>query len=687
MRLSLLMLIACCSTKVSFAWQTSQQDSAAKLDEVVVTAFYGNAKWESLPAAIATINREGLQKISPVTLVSSFNTIPGVRMEERSPASYRLSFRGSLLRSPFGVRNIKVYWNDFPLTDGGGNTYLNLLSVQQLSGAELLKGPAASVYGAGTGGALLLRSVDTFSLQSTHHFEAGLLGGSYGLLQQQAGWQYSNQTFHSSLQQVHTQSDGYRQQSAMRRDGLQWNGAFSFKQQQLKFLLFYTNLYYQTPGGITLAQMQQDPQLARQPAGNLPGAVQQKTAIYNSTFFAGISHEAALSDVWQLKSFVTANATRFRNPFITNYEKRAEDNLGAGFHFSFHPRRSPGMLQWVSGAEWLYNRSAIDDYGNRAGVQDTVQFKDKVHAAQWFLFTQASYRPGAKWDITAGLSLNNQSYSFIRLSDPSPVEQRRQINAVLTPRIALSYRLKPGVTIYALIAKGFSPPTQAELRPADRNYHGDLNAEQGWNYEAGIKGYALNRRLQFDVAAYYFRLQDAIVRRVNSAGAEYFVNAGGAVQKGVEALLRYRLPLRPQGFINQLQVWSSYSYQPYYFEGYKQGTIDYSGNTLTGVPRNGWVSGLDLETKNGLYSAVSLNATSSLPLTDANDVYAAAYQLLQWKAGYRWKKNGRILHFFAGVDNLLNQVYSLGNDINAVGKRFYNPAPGRNFFAGVQYSF
>jgi TonB-dependent Receptor Plug Domain len=154
MRLSLLMLIACCSTKVSFAWQTSQQDSAAKLDEVVVTAFYGNAKWESLPAAIATINREGLQKISPVTLVSSFNTIPGVRMEERSPASYRLSFRGSLLRSPFGVRNIKVYWNDFPLTDGGGNTYLNLLSVQQLSGAELLKGPAASVYGAGTGGAL-----------------------------------------------------------------------------------------------------------------------------------------------------------------------------------------------------------------------------------------------------------------------------------------------------------------------------------------------------------------------------------------------------------------------------------------------------------------------------------------------------------------------------------------------------
>ncbi|MEJ0103149.1 MAG: hypothetical protein WDO19_11585 [Bacteroidota bacterium] len=41
------------------------------------------------------------------------NNTPGVRMEERSPGSYRLNLRGSTLRSPFGVRNVKVYlgWN------------------------------------------------------------------------------------------------------------------------------------------------------------------------------------------------------------------------------------------------------------------------------------------------------------------------------------------------------------------------------------------------------------------------------------------------------------------------------------------------------------------------------------------------------------------------------------------------
>ncbi|HAK10944.1 MAG TPA: hypothetical protein DCO78_02310, partial [Chitinophagaceae bacterium] len=60
--------------------------------------------------------------------------------------------RGSLLRSPFGVRNTKIYLNDFILSDAGGNTYLNLLALTQLQQIEIIKGPAASMYGTGTGG-------------------------------------------------------------------------------------------------------------------------------------------------------------------------------------------------------------------------------------------------------------------------------------------------------------------------------------------------------------------------------------------------------------------------------------------------------------------------------------------------------------------------------------------------------
>jgi iron complex outermembrane receptor protein len=41
----------------------------------------------------------------------------------------------------------------------------------------------------------------------------------------------------------------------------------------------------------------------------------------------------------------------------------------------------------------------------------------------------------------------------------------------------------------------------------------------------------------------------------------------------------------------------------------------------------------------------------------------------------------------AGVDNLLDQKYSLGNDINGFGGRYYNAAPGRNYYVALLIQF
>jgi iron complex outermembrane receptor protein len=61
---------------------------------------------------------------------------------------------------------------------------------------------------------------------------------------------------------------------------------------------------------------------------------------------------------------------------------------------------------------------------------------------------------------------------------------------------------------------------------------------------------------------------------------------------------------------------------------------------------------------------------------------------LQAKIG--WKRQLRSslgLELFAGADNLLNEQYSLGNDINAFGKRYYNPSPINNYFGGLIVNF
>src|ERR1700744_5017210 len=129
----------------------------ARLANIIIHGFESGQRLSETPSAVGYVSRGDMLRTAGTSLLPAVNTIPGVRMEERSPQSFRLSIRGSLLRSPFGVRNIKVYWDDMPLTDAGGNTYINVLAMNTLWGIEVLKGPGGSMYGANTGGVVLLR--------------------------------------------------------------------------------------------------------------------------------------------------------------------------------------------------------------------------------------------------------------------------------------------------------------------------------------------------------------------------------------------------------------------------------------------------------------------------------------------------------------------------------------------------
>jgi iron complex outermembrane recepter protein len=650
------------------------------LNNVVVTAFYNNTNWKDAPVPISSLSQKKLQQFSASSLVPIINTIAGVRMEERSPGSYRFSIRGSLLRSPFGVRNVKVYYNGLPLSDGGGNTYLNLVELNTLTSVEILKGPASSVYGANTGGALLLKSELPFTTKKQNSFIAGLSGGSYNMLQQNITWQQQQKNSSLQLQQSHQQSSGYREQSAMRKDVLQFSGTTQFKKQQMHFLLFYTDLFYQIPGGLTLAQLNTNATWARQATATLPSAVQQQTAVYNKTLFTGVQHSYTINNAFATQVGANASATWFANPFITNYEKRKEINVGFTARFVYKHK----FVQWITGVEWLNNNSSIDNYGNKQGLQDTLQYKDKVFANQWFGYSQLQLTV-SKVNIAVGVSINQQLYSYKRLSSATPSNfLHSSSNIVAAPRVTFLYKLAKNISTYAIVSKGFSPPSLAEVHPSDGNFYSSLQPEFGYNYEVGIKGYANSNRLQFDASAYYFSLQKAIVKRNNADGSEYFVNAGNTKQKGVELWWQYHIIENKKHFLSALTFYNSNSFQPYKFSNYSVGTTDYTGNALTGVPEKIVVVGIEAETKSKLMLNVIFNYTSSLPLNDANTDFVSDYKLLQAKLSYHFMLHQIKINVFAGADNLLNESYSLGNDINAAGKRYYNAAPTLNFFAGIK---
>ncbi len=652
------------------------------LPEVKLQTFKYNKNWLEIPSSIALLDTNKLQQISNYSLLPSMNSIPGVRMEERSPESYRLSIRGSLLRSPFGVRNMKVYWNSLPISDGGGNTYLNLIEISQLSSIEVAKDAGSSMYGAGKKGLLLMETKLNYTQIPTNTISASVFGGYYGTLQEKGAWGYLSRKMTSKLMISHHESDGYRIESASHKDNLTWIGSFKMDKHQIDVISFYTHLFYQTPGGITLDSMLKNPKLSRPAVGKLPSAVQAHSSIDNSTAFAGLHDAYQISDNWSSDLAFVTNHTDYKNPFITNYETRNETNYNGNVQLIYQKKMKSINIKWISGGEILANHSKIEDYGNVNGRPDTVQFKDNIYSNQSFLFTQFQFTKG-KWSLETGISANNESFRFKRLTDGSSGFTNKESFNMAT-RLSIGYQFMPSLLLYGVLSKGYSSPSIAELRPSSRVFNTTLQAEYGWNSELGIKGGLYNHRLLFDVNYYHLHLQQAIIAHTNTDGSQSFINAGNTMQDGVEVYLQYHLLKQPFGIIKGINISESYSYQPYKFLDYQLGTTNFSGNHLTGVPENIYVTTVSILFKKGYYLNINYNSVSSIPLTDANDVYAKAYHLLECRTGWKFNYHKTAFEIFARGNNLLNELYSLGNDINAAGKRFYNPSPPINFYGGFK---
>jgi len=649
--------------------EISMNDTSKVLAEIVVQAYQANRPLQEVPASLGVVTVTDLARFNTTSLLPAINTIPGVRMEERSPGSYRLSMRGSSLRSPFGVRNVKVYWNGLPFTDAGGNTYLNLFDFSSIQHAEIIKGPGSSLYGAGTGGVLLLKN----TVAATNALKASLAFGSFGLMRFQTAAQWRTKISSTTINYAHQQAAGYREHTAMDRNLVQAQSDFYLNNKNtLALNLLYSDLYYQTPGGLTRTQFEENPRQAR------PGATTQKAAVYNNTFFGGLSHEYEWNNKWLTQTGIYGSFTDFSNPTIRvgSYEVRQETGFGGRTNTSYS--FSKGKLSF--GAELQQEFSPVKNYQNLAGNKGNLLTHDELSFVTYFAFSQVELFLPWKVSLTAGASVNKLNVDFTRLSESPHVEESRNFDAILSPRLALLKKINDGLSVFVSYSSGYSTPTIQELYPATNTFDQNLNPERGNNLEAGVHGKFFRKTLQTDFTLYDFRLKDAIVLRRTTQDEDYFINAGGTIQRGAELYLGWTPAFSSA---THIKLWSSYTFNAYTFDEYVVDDQDHSGNDLTGTPQNILVTGIDLEVSKRLYANFTYTYTDRIPLNDGNTVYADAYHLLGGKAGFRNTFTTYSIDFFLGVDNALNQTYSLGNDLNAAGERYFNAAPTANFYAGI----
>jgi iron complex outermembrane recepter protein len=656
------------------------------LQEVVVKAYEQNRKLVEVGAPVSFLGKGALNRFGNTNVLPALNTIPGVRMEERSPGSYRLNIRGSSLRSPFGVRDIKIYWNEIPLTDPGGNTYLNQLGFYNFQSIEVIKGTAGSLYGAGIGGAVLINSMPGGPWQKGFGVDGS--GGSFNNLGLNLNVRLGDEDHRNMFSYSHQTSDGYRVQTKMRRDIASWETLVKAgPKQTLHAYLLYGDLFYQTPGALTLTEYMKDPHAARPPAGTQPGAVQAQAAIYQKNFTAGFSNEYHFSEHWQNITAVYGAYTDFTNPGIRVYELRQEPHFGGRTVFQYKTQMGSGSLQLNAGAEAQRGFFETRDYANKLGALDTLQTDDHTGNWQYNLFAQADLRMQGGWTLTAGASFNKSSYRITRLSVRPPIANTIDFENKIAPRIAILKQIFPEVSLYASAASGFSTPTVAEVEKSNGIIGPPLQPEDGIDYEIGARGSLFHDKFFFDVNAFFFHIQNAIVQRIDTNGVSYSINAGSTDQHGLETFLSYQLIDDPKTAFSNIRLSVSHTWHDFHYRNFNQVGVSYSGNRLPSVPPQTIVAMADIVTSVGFYANMTYTYADHIALNDANSAYAGSYNLLGGRIGFRKIVAGKFrMDVFAGADNLFNEQYSLGDDINAAAGRYYNSAPGINYFAGLSLS-
>lgn len=659
--------------------QETPSDTLKTLDSIKLRAFAMDKTIQAICIPVAVVDPEKFGQ-SKNSLLTALNTVPGVRMEERSPGSYRISIRGSSLRSPFGVRNIKVYWNDIAITDPGGNTYFNQFAANNFSYMEVVKGPTASMYGAGTGGLILLNSFGIWKPGYT--IEAN--GGSYGMMNLFGTLNWGEKENKNMLTVARQQSDGYRDHTVMHRNNFTWSGSLkSSRLTQTDFTLLYTDLDYQTPGALTLAEYTKDHRASRPAAGGFPSARNAKATVYQKNLLAGVSEKISISARVKNTTTVYFNYADFRNPTVRNYEERKEPSWGGRTNFNIRMYGNRQQVEINAGMEMQSGAFNTQVSKTKNGERDTLQTNDDINTTTSGIYGQISYTYHQHLNVFAGASTNYTHVTFKRVSSYPVKEQSKKYQAEVAPRIGISKDWDNRFIIFLSASRGFSPPTTAELLPSTGVISTNLEAEEGWNIETGFRGYFFKRSLHIEMTGFNFKLENALVPRRDAGGADYFVNAGSMKQQGLEFHGDYSTN-RLLPVFKLLYVSTDLSVNHFRYGDFIKDGTNFKGKKTPSVPAFAASAQVNAELAKGFYIKLGYYHAAKIYLNDANTAAADPYTIMNLKAGWKKKFNKSYsLNLFAGSENLLDEKYSLGNDINAAGGRYYNAASGRIFYGGV----
>lgn len=635
------------------------------------------------PAPVMKLHPEDLQRDDNLTITPALNRIPGVYMQSGTLSTNRISIRGIGSRSPFGTAKIRAYLDEIPLTSGVGETSLEDIDLSLLQEVEIFKGPTASVYGAGLGGLIHLKSLNIQENQRSSAYLQGQVG-SFGLLRNVIGVKLNSNKAQLHFNYNFTKSNGYRDNNRYDRDGFTALGKFNVIKNGITTLLAnYNRVKGFIPSSLSKTDFDNNPKKAATIWANIKGYEEYDKLLI------GLSHQQSFSQSFSNTTSIFATSRDAYEPRPFGILDENSLALGARTRVDFNTKNN---IKYSLGGEVFaekYDWQNFQLLRNADGSvsPDTLLQDNKENRFYYNVFAEAEWRSN-RWTINAGVNVNQTNYQLDDqlLKDGNDLSGEYNFKTIVSPRIGIVYRPKDNINVYGTVSHGFSPPTLEETLTPSGAINRDIQPEQGWNFEIGSRGSNIGGRFSYELTFYTMQIKDLLVARRTDIGQFVGVNAGKTTHNGIETYLHYAI-------LNNkaLQIFTGYTFADYKFDDFIDRENDFSGNYLTGTSPHIASAGLDVnEPTTGLYGNVTFQFTDAIPLNDANSIYSNAYKLLNSKIGWRKNLGSKWnLDFYAGVNNILDEKYASMLQINALGPafRYYYPGLPRNFYGGARLNY
>ncbi|MGH8006088.1 MAG: TonB-dependent receptor domain-containing protein, partial [Candidatus Binatia bacterium] len=175
-------------------------------------------------------------------------------------------------------------------------------------------------------------------------------------------------------------------------------------------------------------------------------------------------------------------------------------------------------------------------------------------------------------------------------------------------------------------------------------------------------------------------LDDELIQFEGESGRTFFRNAGRSERQGAELHLDVALTER--------LIWTiAYTYLDATFDRYRTPAGRFDDNDEPGIPPHQVFTELFYSHPSGFYGAFNVLFIDDFFVDDANTARNDAYTVLNLRMGYQFRLGRGRLSPFIGLNNISDEHYNGLVRLNALGGRFFEPAPDFNVYGGVVMTY